>query len=478
MPPPRRDRGTNANRRPPARRPSAPPRTPDPARRIAFDLLAAIRERGAYANLTLPGLLHQAQLDERDAALATELGYGTVRWQGTLDAILASCLDRPMAELDAPVRDVLRLGAYQILHTRIPGYAAVAATVNLAGSLVGEGPARLVNAVLRKVGTRGLDEWIDELSPAAGEAEADRDADITRLALRHAHPEWIVRAVAEALGPDATELEAALAANNERPIVHLVARGIDRDQLASEVGGEPGPWSPYAVRIPGGGSPHSFSHIRDRSAGVQDEGSQLMALALTGAPVDERASTAWWLDLCAGPGGKAALLGVLAPQGVRILAADRAAHRAALVVQATAGQRVQAITADGLAPPWLPGFADRVLVDAPCSGLGALRRRPDARWRRTPQDVTDLVDLQRGLLVAGLAAARKGGLVAYVTCSPHAAETVEVVEWVLRNGGGTALDARSTLPSAMPALGPGPYVQLWPHRHGTDAMFLALLRTH
>ncbi len=479
MPPPPRDRGGNANRRPPMRRPTPPRRTPDPPRRIAFELLAAIRERGAYANLTLPGLLDQAHLDERDAALATELGYGTVRWQGTLDAILASCLDRPLGELDPPVLDVLRLGAYQVLHTRIPAYAAVAATVNLAGTVTGEGPARLVNAVLRRASKRSLDAWITYLTPrvaASADSAELTDARVTELALRHAHPEWIVRALADALGPDVAELGAALAANNERPIVHLVARGVDRDELANQVGGEPGAWSPYAVRMPAGGSPHDIPEIRDRRAGVQDEGSQLMAIALAAPGLASAELTGWWLDMCAGPGGKAALLGVLAPEEVRILAADRAPHRSHLVARATAGQRVAVISADGLAPPWLDGFADRVLVDAPCSGLGALRRRPDARWRRTPQDVTGLVDLQRGLLAAGVAAARPGGVVAYVTCSPHRAETIEIVEWVVASGGVTVLDARASLPKDMPQLGAGPYVQLWPHRHGTDAMFLALLR--
>ncbi|MDQ3579456.1 MAG: RsmB/NOP family class I SAM-dependent RNA methyltransferase, partial [Actinomycetota bacterium] len=377
-----------------------------------------------------------------------------------------------------PVLDVLRLGAYQILHTRIPAYAAVAATVNLAGSVVGEGPARLVNAVLRKVSKRDLGGWITELSPAAPSVERDggNQITVTELALRHAHPEWIVRAIADALGPDVAELGAALAANNERPVVHLVARRIARDELSTQVGGEPGPWSPYAVRIPSGGSPHSFAEVRDRRAGVQDEGSQLMALALANAAVSDGESSGWWLDLCAGPGGKAALLAVLAPDDVRILAADRAPHRAQLVARATRGEGVDVISADGLATPWRDHFADRVLVDAPCSGLGALRRRPDARWRRTPQDVADLVELQRGLLAAGLAAARPGGVVAYVTCSPHPAETVDVVEWALARGGATALDARASLPPEMPFLGAGPYVQLWPHRHGTDAMFLALLR--
>ncbi|MBA3367532.1 MAG: hypothetical protein H0T99_02450 [Geodermatophilaceae bacterium] len=476
MPPP--ERGRNANRRPPKRRPTPPRRTPDPPRRIALDLLAAIRERGAYANLTLPGLLEQARLDERDAALATELGYGTVRWQGTLDAILARCLDRrPPADLDPPVLDVLRLGAYQILRTRIPAYAAVAATVNLAGSVVGEGPARLVNAVLRKVSKRDLEGWITELAPTAGSADEDdaREISVTGLSLRHAHPEWIVRAIADALGPDVAELGAALAANNERPIVHLVARRIARDELVSQVGGEPGPWSPYAVRLPGGGSPHSFAEIRDRRAGVQDEGSQLMALALAGAALGDGEPTGWWLDLCAGPGGKAALLAVLAGDDVRILAADRAPHRAQLVAQATRGQPVAVVSADGLAAPWRTGFADRVLVDAPCSGLGALRRRPDARWRRSPADVDDLVELQRDLLAAAVTAARPGGVVGYVTCSPHPAETVEIVQWAINRGGVSPIDARTALPE-MPSLGAGPFVQLWPHRHGTDAMFLALLR--
>jgi len=485
MPPP--ERGRNVNRRPPQRRRTPPPRTPDIPRRVAYDLLSAVRERGAYANLTLPGLLGNAGLDDRDAALATELSYGTVRWQGTLDAILAASLDRPLSELDPPVLDVLRLGAYQILHTRIPPYAAVAATVNLAGTVVGEGPARLVNAVLRKVTKRDLEAWIIQLtSPKRSDRTAETE--IAELALRHAHPEWIVRAIAAALGPEIAELGQALAANNERPIVHLVARRIDRDELSAQVGGEPGPWSPYAVRIPGG-SPHSFAEVRDRRAGVQDEGSQLMAIALAatlggaGLPSggsDNAGSNGWWLDLCAGPGGKAALLDLLAPDGVQILAADRAPHRSQLVAQTIRGERVdigrvRVISADGLAPPWRDNFADRVLVDAPCSGLGALRRRPDARWRRTPQDVTDLVELQRGLLAAGLAAARSGGVVAYVTCSPHPAETVEIVEWALAHGGATALDARSALPD-VPSLGPGPFVQLWPHRHGTDAMFLALLK--
>jgi len=202
-----------------------------------------------------------------------------------------------------------------------------------------------------------------------------------------------------------------------------------------------------------------------------------VAGATVGGPSSTDGSSTWWLDICAGPGGKAALLAVLAPERVRILAADRAAHRALLVAHGTRGERVDVVSADGRQPPWREGFADRVLVDAPCSGLGALRRRPDARWRRTVQDVAGLVELQRELLAAAVTAARAGGVVAYVTCSPHPAETVEVIRWALARGGVSALDAREALPG-LPFLGAGPFVQLWPHRHGTDAMFLALLRVH
>ena len=207
---------------------------------------------------------------------------------------------------------------------------------------------------------------------------------------------------------------------------------------------------------------------------MQDEGSQLVALALALAPLDGPDSR--WLDLCAGPGGKAALLGGLAGQhGATLLAAELAAHRARLVRQAAAAT-AQVVVADGAAPPWRPDTFDRVLADVPCTGLGALRRRPEARWRRQPADVAVLARLQRQLLDAAIDSTRPGGLVAYVTCSPHLAETVAVVGDALRHRGDIEqIDARPYFPGVV-GLGRGPHVQLWPHLHGTDAMFMALLR--
>jgi 16S rRNA (cytosine967-C5)-methyltransferase len=442
------------------RRPTRNDAAADQPRLVAYDLLRAVSGEGAYANLVLPGLITDGGLGQRDAALATELGYGTLRASGTIDEILTACLDRPLASVDAPVRDLLRLGAYQALRTRIPAHAAVATSVDLARATGNGRAAGFINAVLRRVVTSSWDDWTDRLG-------ADRCA-LGRLALRTAHPEWIAEAFADALGGDLAETELALAADDVRPQTHLVGwpGRIGRDELLAVSGGEPGPYSPYAVRL-SAGDPGGLAAVRDHRAGVQDEGSQLCALALANAPLtgrDER-----WLDLCAGPGGKAALLAAVAAQrGATVRANELHPHRAELVRQATAAWNVEVSVGDARSMPGIEGGYDRVLVDAPCTGLGALRRRPEARWRRTPDDVAPLAALQGELLAAALRLVRPGGVVAYVACSPHLAETRDVV------AGRELIDARAGF-EGVDTLGGGPTVQLWPHRQGTDAMFCALL---
>lgn len=241
--------------------------------------------------------------------------------------------------------------------------------------------------------------------------------------------------------------------------------------LASAVDGSVGRFSPYAVYLPAG-DPAQLAAVRGGQALVQDEGSQLVARALALAPVADDGGR--WLDLCAGPGGKTALLGALAAEsGARVTAVEPAPHRADLVVENTRGLPVDVLQVDGRSSGLDPGF-DRVLVDAPCTGLGALRRRPDARWRRQPSDVPALTKLQRELLAAAIAVTRPGGVILYATCSPHLAETVGVIADALRRHPVTALDTRSLFERATD-VGDGPYVQLWPHRHGTDAMFAAAL---
>ncbi|MFJ3538638.1 RsmB/NOP family class I SAM-dependent RNA methyltransferase [Streptomyces sp. NPDC090109] len=461
------------------RRPPKPYRKPkkDPVRILAFEALRAVDERDAYANLVLPPLLKKAReggdFDGRDAALATELVYGTLRRQGTYDAIIAACTDRPLREIDPPVLDVLALGAHQLLGTRIPTHAAVSASVELARVVLGDGRAKFVNAVLRKISQQDLDAWVAQVAPPYDEDPEDH------LAVVHSHPRWVVSALWDSLGGGRAGIEDLLEADNERPEVTLVARPgrSTTEELAAATETLPGRWSPYALRMVEGGEPGAIEAVKEGRAGVQDEGSQLVALALANAPLE--GPDARWLDGCAGPGGKAALLAALASErGAALLASEKQPHRARLVERALAGNPgpYQVIAADGTRPPWRPGSFDRVLVDVPCSGLGALRRRPEARWRRRPDDLDGFAPLQRALLTEALGAVRVGGVVGYATCSPHLAETRVVVDDVLKKTGGAELiDARPLLPG-VPALGGGPDVQLWPHLHGTDAMYLALLR--
>ena len=459
------------------------------SRMVAFEGLRAVREDDAYANLVLPRLLRRHRLSGRDAAFTTELFYGTLRAQGRLDAVIAACVDRDLEDVEPALLDVLRLGAYQLLDMSVAPHAATSETVALARQEVGAGAASFANAVLRRVGERSLEEWLEEVAPDRAEDESGH------LAVVHSHPRWVVRALTEALaghGRDRAELDELLAAQNAAPAVSLVMRpGLtDLDELVDE-GASRGHLSVFAASWPSG-DPGGMDVVKQGRAAVQDEGSQLMALALAlGADDLVTADDAHWLDLCAGPGGKTALLGGLTvDHDADLLAIEVQPHRTELVDRTVAtlreaGCEIETRTADGTTiGAELPGRFSRVLADVPCSGLGALRRRPESRWRRTPGDVGHLGVLQRDLLASALDAAAPGGVVAYVTCSPHLAETRLVVADVLRRRDDVEqLDARPTVRAGILAdlqestpLGDGPAVQLWPHVHGTDAMFIALLR--
>jgi 16S rRNA (cytosine967-C5)-methyltransferase len=439
----------------------------DRARATALAALATVRRRDAYANLVLPGLLDRRGLVGRDAALATDLTYGTLRGLGSYDRVLEACTQRPLREARPEVLDALRLGAHQLLVAGIPPHAAVSTTVDLVAERAGAGAARFANAVLRHVASADLDEWAHRLAPP------EQDL-LDHLAVRHLHPRWVVQAFDDALD-DRERLVAVLQADNLPPRVTVAALPgrCSRDELVRG-GARPGAWAPTAAVLPPG-DPRQVPAVAQGRARVQDEGSQVVALALTRL----EAPRGTWADLCAGPGGKAALLAACAEQsGEPLLAVERQHHRTLLVQQAldAAGLTAAAVlTADSTASPWRLGSLARVLVDAPCTGLGALRRRPEARWRRRPGDLETLVPLQRRLLGQALDSLQPAGVAAYVTCSPHPAETVQVVSAV--TGGRDdveVLDAPDLV--AVPGAGRGPFVQLWPDRHGTDAMFLALLR--
>ena len=496
--------------------PSQRRRTGDPARLVAFETLQAVQTEDAYANLVLPRAIRRHRLDQRDAAWATELTYGTLREQGLYDAILSRCVDRPLARLDAKVLTVLRLGAHQLLGMRTAAHAAISETVGLTRAVVGAGPAGMVNAVLRRVSERTREQWLTELT-------ADLTDETRRLALKRSHPVWIVRALRQALaahGRMPTEIEQLLAADNDAPVVHLAALpGLGSLEEAERSGAETSTLVPGAATYRHGDIGR-LETVRAGTVRAQDAGSQLVARALAAAPLDGEDGR--WLDLCAGPGGKAALLGALAQRhGAELVANESAPHRAELVrtsLRPLDPARYAVLTGDGrriretlAAAEQLPEqtslaveafgesgeIFDRVLVDAPCTGLGALRRRPEARWRKQPADVAELLELQTQLGRAAIEVTRPGGVIAYVTCSPHAAETQNVLADLLETGQVQLLDTAAitrdaalphaldgekdpglTAPDLAPAEGQdrASTVQLWPHVHGTDAMFLALLR--
>jgi 16S rRNA (cytosine967-C5)-methyltransferase len=448
------------------------------ARQVAYNVLRAVDEADAYANLLLPHEIVRAGLDTKDAALATELTYGTLRRRGTYDAVIALAADRPAPEVDPLVLDALRLGVHQILSTRVASHAAVNESVEIVRRAAGRGPAGFANAVLRRVARDTPGTWLARV----GEAARSNDE---RISLASSHPVWIVRALRRALAAEgrAEELDDLLLADNDAPRVTLAAL----PGLAEVPRNAPsGRYSPYAYPL-AGGDPEATVHASAGAIRVQDEGSQLAALALSRATPVKAGER--WLDLCAGPGGKTALLAAEALlAGASLEANEIAPARAELVRRAVAAVPLEVPVSeeDGrIRAASSPGAYDRILVDAPCTGIGALRRRPEARWRKTPADVPDLVALQRELVLAAVEGLRPGGIVAYVTCSPHLAETAGVLADVRRELGDTVeeLDAREVLrsvsrtPIELPEQSDGSgRAQLWPHRHGTDAMSIALLR--
>ncbi|MFD4420073.1 RsmB/NOP family class I SAM-dependent RNA methyltransferase [Agromyces sp. NPDC058484] len=448
------------------------------ARLVAFEVLEAVRADEAYANLLLPARIRRAGLDRADAAFATELTYGTLRRQGYYDRVIELAADRSTSAIDPAVLDVLRLGAHQLLATRVPTHAAVFEQVALARRVAPKA-AGFANAVLRTVSRTSPEAWRDLV------VEGARNDD-ERLARLESHPEWIVRALHAALDREgrADELHALLHADNASPRVNLaVLPGLDVD--TAEIDGfEPDRFSPVgaAADDPIGAVEASSGRIR-----VQDEGSQLAALALTRtAPV--RAGERW-LDLCAGPGGKTAVLAAEAlAAGASLVANELVPARAELVRKAIAGVPLDVDVRVGDGREFEPGELgaprgfDRVLLDAPCTGLGALRRRPEARWRKSPSDVAELTSLQGELFDAAVRALAPGGILAYVTCSPHTAETHGTLTAGLGRWNGVIepLDTRAAVQALsrhpLDLAGSPETVQLWPHRHGTDAMFIALVR--
>jgi len=434
---------------------------PDASRLLAFDLLTEVNRNEGYSNLLLPQALTASKLDERDRSLVTELLYGTIRMQGKHDWVLSQISDRPWPEVDSGIVDICRLGVHQIHEMRIPDHAAVAATVEVARKRIGESKASFVNALLRSVTRKSIADWFAPLTDFADPVE--------RLSTQYSHPEWIISAYYDLL-KNWDHVELALAANNQPATPTLVSwPGFSTQQDLIELGGEPTQFSPYGTHWKG--NPGALDLIKSRKIGVQDEGSQLVAEVFARAAQGDS-----WLDLCAGPGGKAALLsGIARERGIKFTANEFSVARAELVKQVVHGDRV--LVSDGRLIDQSAEKYDAILIDAPCTGLGALRRRPEVRWRRTVQDLRALTQLQRELVDSAINALNPGGLLGYATCSPHLAETsIQVADIKRKHLDLEQVAVEKFLPTTLRDATRDGAMSLWPQKHGTDAMYLALFQ--
>ena len=435
---------------------------PDPVRLLVYDILKEVNRSDGYSNLLLPQALTASNFEQRDKGFATELLYGTLRMQGRHDYIATQVSDRPWSEVDSGIVDVVRLGAHQLFEMRVPSHAAVSATVELARKVLGESKASFVNALLRKMSAQSLDQWLAPVQLISDPVE--------RLSIMYSHPEWIVSAYFDLLR-DFTEVESLLSANNlaATPTIVWWPGRSSAEELIS-LGAQPTKYSDYGMKIDG--APSTLEAVRHRRAGVQDEGSQLVAQIF--AKVVSNQDN--WLDLCAGPGGKAALLSSLAKEsGKKFTANEISAPRAKLVEQVIGGARL--LVGDGRDIATLGEMYGAILADVPCTGLGALRRRPEVRWRRTVADLRELTQLQRELSDAAISVLADGGFFGYATCSPHLAETSIAVSDILRKHPELELvDLQPYLPVDLNSAMRDKSLSLWTHRHETDAMFLAVFR--
>lgn len=434
---------------------------PDAARLLAFDLLTEVNRNGGYSNLLLAQALNSSSLPDRDRNLVTELVYGTLRMQGKHDWVLAQISERDWKEVDPGIIDLARLGVHQLHEMRIPDHAAVAATVEIARARIGESKATYVNAILRGVTRKTYEEWFAPLSEI-------QDA-VLRLAIQYSHPEWIVSSYFDLL-KDWEQVEAALQINNVPALPTLVSwPGYSTPEDLLAIGAKPTQFSTLGARWKG--NPGSLELIRHRLAGVQDEGSQLVATVFASLAHGSK-----WLDLCAGPGGKAALLSAIAAsRGVEFTANEISIPRAQLVKRIVHGARVW--VGDGREISDHGENFDAILIDAPCTGLGALRRRPEVRWRRTVKDLRELTQLQRELIHSAVGILNPGGVLGYATCSPHLAETsVQVSDTLKTHPDLELIDVSSSLPDGLVGAARNGAMALWTHLHGTDAMYLAMFR--
>nr|WP_309242109.1 16S rRNA (cytosine(967)-C(5))-methyltransferase RsmB [Paenibacillus sp. S150] len=440
---------------------------------MALDVLVRVEQQGAYSNLLLSSSLQKSALSREDAGLVTELVYGSISRMITLDYVLGGFVSKGLARLAPWVRSLLRLSLYQLMYLdRVPSHAAVNEAVNIAKKRGHQGISGMVNGVLRSVLRAGE---LPVLPESLGREE--------RISVLHSHPLWMVRRWAAEYGVEAAE--AICAANNEPPAssVRVNAAMISRDALLAqmlEAGLEASASlvSPYGIVVKGGGNLALTSWYREGCLSVQDESSMLVAEAVAPEPGMRV------LDCCAAPGGKSAHMGELMKDEGWIYANDLHAHKAQLVADQAQRLGLGCIATGShdalrLARVLEPESFDRILLDAPCSGLGVIRRKPDLKWRKQPEDVASVAALQAELLQSVSGLLKPGGVLVYSTCTTEQAENSRIIAEFLKNNPGFASVSFSSpvwkrLEGT--ALAEGEGIQLLPQHFGSDGFYIARLQ--
>jgi 16S rRNA (cytosine967-C5)-methyltransferase len=445
-----------------------------PARRAAYEVLRAVTSGRA----DLPTALARARTrldDERDRALAGEITTGTLRWMGAFDHVIAAFTTRPLARLDPEVLDILRLSAFQLLHLdRIPASAAVNDAVSLTRKAGKASAAGLVNALLRRI---AREREALPLPPRPGDPAADRDAALAYLSVTLSHPAWLVERWLDRYGFEATE--AWVRFDNAPAALTLRANGLmtSRDDLAAALAAH-GVETEPARAAPNGLLVRAGNPLLTPLAGtgrfvVQDEASQLVARFA--APEDG----AVVLDACASPGGKATAMAAMMRDGGRIIACDVRERRVGLLAEAVAASgasNIRVVQADVARPLPFGQVFDLVLLDAPCSGLGTLRRDPEIRWRRTPDELPRLAAVQHAMLRQAADVLKPGGRLVYATCSSEPDENETVVARLLDEDARMAPAPPEDFPEPLDRFRtPGGHFRTLPFRDGLEAFFAAML---
>jgi len=443
------------------------------ARELALRVLELVEEEGAYANLALNQVLEEYQPGKLDRAFATELSYGTLRSLNTLDWVLAQFVRKPLESQTAAIRNILRLGAYQLIFMdRVPPSAVCNEGAEMARRYGYPGSVGFVNGVLRNISRRAKEIKFPEIGHNP----------VEHISLRYSHPPWLVERWLEQFGPEET---VALCRANNEPAPNTVRTNtlkLTRDGLAARLR-EDGltvretVYAPEGLHIEGFFSLGSLAALKEGLFQVQDESSMLACRALMPRP------GARVLDSCSAPGGKTTHLAQLMENQGEITAVDIHPHKLKLLDENCSRlgiNIVKELAGDARElPEKLHGWADFVLVDAPCTGLGVLRRRPDARWRKKPDQFPAVVRLQAEILAGAARCLKAGGVLVYSTCTITYEENLGQVKNFLKLHPDFLLeDLTPFLPESLDTEGTmaGGYLQLLPHRHGMDGFFIARIR--